>query len=110
MPWPVTVKVCAASLTFTSVIVWPWVTFTVDGENVKPLSGPSRTVVAMMPPPPYPLPPLAPLEPVLVPLPLPELLPPPSLAVAAFPHAAPTNASTTNPSASPRRVRSRCIS
>ena len=32
------------------------------------------------------------------------------LAVADFPQAAPTNASTTNPSRSPRRVRSRCIS
>ena len=69
---------------------------TVDGEKVKPLSGPSRTVVAIMP--------------VLVPLPLPELPPPFSLAVADFPQAAPTNASTTNPSRSPRRVPSRCIS
>jgi len=38
------------SLTLERVIVWPWFTVTVDGEKVKPLSGPSRTVVAIMPP------------------------------------------------------------
>jgi hypothetical protein len=54
--------------------------------------------------------PLVPLEPVLVPLPLPELPPPLSLAVADFPQAEPTNVSTTNPSRSPRRIASRRIS
>jgi len=39
------------SLTLERVIVWGF-TVTVDGEKVKPLSGPSRTVVAIMPPPP----------------------------------------------------------
>src|SRR5262245_19627157 len=53
IPWPVTVNVCAVSLTFFNMSVVPCFTLIVEGMNANSLPGPSIAVFVFEPGIPY---------------------------------------------------------